>query len=127
MSVDLKSSTYIDFNKESNKDDPELKVGDNARISKYKNIFRKRYVPNPSQEVFFIKKLKILWYGHILLVILKKNLLKYFTKKNYKEQIKKEFAVEKVMKRKGDKVYVKWEGYDNSLTRGIHKKHNINE
>ena len=43
-------------------------------------------------------------------------------KKNYKEQLKKEFVVEKVMKRKGDKLYVKWKGYDNSLTSGIHKK-----
>ena len=39
-------NTYIDFNKESNKEDPKFKVGDHVRISKYQNIFSKGYVPN---------------------------------------------------------------------------------
>ena len=33
--VDAKSSTYIDFNEESNKEDLEVKVGDHVKISKY--------------------------------------------------------------------------------------------
>ena len=37
--VDLKSSTYIDFNKENNMEDPKINVGDHVKISKYKNIF----------------------------------------------------------------------------------------
>ena len=41
--VDVKSSSNIDFNKESNKEDPKFKVGDHVRISKYKNIFAKSY------------------------------------------------------------------------------------
>ena len=45
-SVDVKSSICIDFNKENNKEGPKLKVGDHARILKYKNIFAKGYVPN---------------------------------------------------------------------------------
>ena len=40
----------------------------------------------------------------------------------------KEFRVEKVIKRKSDKLYVKWKGYDNSFNRRIDKKtHDINE
>ena len=39
--VDVKSSTYTDFNKENNKEGPKLKVGNHVRISKYKNIFAK--------------------------------------------------------------------------------------
>ena len=35
---------YIDFNKEDDKEDPKLKVGDHVRISKYKNVFVKGYV-----------------------------------------------------------------------------------
>ena len=46
MPVDVKSSTYIDSSKESNDKDPKFKVGDIVRISKYKNIFSKGYVPN---------------------------------------------------------------------------------
>ena len=56
--VDVKSSIYIDFNKESNKEGPKFKFGDYVRISKYKSIFAKCYVPNYSEEVFVIKKVK---------------------------------------------------------------------
>ena len=34
---------------------PKFKVGDNARISKHKNIFAKGYTPNWSEEVFVVK------------------------------------------------------------------------
>ena len=44
--VDVKPRIYIDFNKKNNKEGLKFKVGDNARISKYKNIFAKGYVPN---------------------------------------------------------------------------------
>ena len=41
----VKSSTYINFNKENSKEDPKFKIGDHVRISTYKNIFAKVYVP----------------------------------------------------------------------------------
>ena len=56
--VDIKSKTYIKFDKEKNYKEPKFKVGDYARISKYKNIFAKCYVPNWSKEVFVLKKVK---------------------------------------------------------------------
>ena len=56
--VDVKSSTYINFNKENNKEGPKFKSGDTVRISKYKNIFAKGYIPCWSEEVFVIKKVK---------------------------------------------------------------------
>ena len=37
------------------------------------------------------------------------------------------FRVEKVIKRKGDKLYVKWKGYDNFFNSWIDKKRHINE
>ena len=42
-SIDVKASTYIGFEAESNDKDPKFKVGDCIRISKYKNIFAKGY------------------------------------------------------------------------------------
>ena len=48
----------IDTSKEINNKDPKFKVGDHVRISKYKNIFAKGYMPNWSEEVFVIKKVK---------------------------------------------------------------------
>ena len=51
----VKSSTCIHSGKEINYQDPKFKISDNVRISKYKNIFAKGYVPNWSEEVFVIK------------------------------------------------------------------------
>ena len=56
-SVNVKDNTYIDFKKEINNKDPKFKVGDQVRISKYKNIFARGYMPNWSEEIFVIKKI----------------------------------------------------------------------
>ena len=56
--VDVKDNIYIDFKKEVNDKDPKFKVGDHVRISKYKNIFPKEYIPNWSEEVFVVGKIK---------------------------------------------------------------------
>ena len=53
-----KPSTYIESSKKINNKDPKFKIGDIVRISKYKNIFAKGYVPNWSEEAFVIKKVK---------------------------------------------------------------------
>ena len=45
---------YID---EHNEKDSRFKVGDRARISKFKNIFAKGYTPNFSQEIFIVNKI----------------------------------------------------------------------
>ena len=70
--VDVKSSTYIDSSKEINDKDPKFEIGDIFRISKLIYFFLQQgYTPNLSEEVFVIKKmLKILCYGHMLLMIL---------------------------------------------------------
>ena len=39
-----------------------------------------------------------------------------------KKKNQKEFRIEKVINRKGDKVYVKWKGYDSSFNSWIDKK-----
>ena len=51
--VDVKQSIYIDSDDD---EDPKFKIFDIIRISKYKNIFAKSYVPNWSEEFFVIKK-----------------------------------------------------------------------
>ena len=42
--VDARSSTYMGFNKENNKEDPKFRVGDRVKISKHKSIFGKYYI-----------------------------------------------------------------------------------
>ena len=39
--ADVKPKIYFDFDKGNNQEGPKLKVDDNVRISKYKNIFCK--------------------------------------------------------------------------------------
>ena len=57
---------YAKYNEIANKKDPKFKVGDNLRISKFKNIFAKGY----TQEKFLLLvKLKIQFLGLMLLVI----------------------------------------------------------
>ena len=56
--VDVKDNTYIHFEKKVNDKDPKFKIRDHVRISKYKNIFSKGYMPNWSEEVFIINKIK---------------------------------------------------------------------
>lgn len=62
--VDVKLSTYIEFQVENNDKDPKSKIGGHVRISKAKNIFAKGYTSKWSEEVFVIKKLKIQYHGH---------------------------------------------------------------
>ena len=122
--VDVKSNTYIDSSKEVNDEDHKFKIDDSVRISKYKNVFAKGYVPNWSEEVYVITKTKNTVPWTYVTSILKANKL---LKKYCKKQIKKGFRVEKVINRKDDKLYVKWKGYDSSFNSWIDKKDSLNE
>ena len=57
--------------------------------------------------------------GHMLLIIL---MVKKFYEKELQKTNQQEFRIEKVIKRKGNKLYVKWKGYDNSFNSWIDKK-----
>ena len=94
--VDVKTNTDINSSQEINDKDPKFKMGNIVRISKYKNIFAKGYVPNWSEEVFVNKTSKTLFRRHVLIVILKaKKLLERFTKKDCKKQIEKRLVLKK--------------------------------
>ena len=56
--IDVTGDTYAEYNENPYKKDPKLKVGDNVRITKYKNIFAKGYTPNWSEVVFVTNKIK---------------------------------------------------------------------
>ena len=45
-----------------------------------------------------------------------------FYEKELQKTNQKEFRIEKVLKRKGDKLYVKWKGYNNLFNSWIDKK-----
>ena len=111
------------IDKETNDKDPKFKVGDRVRISKYKNIFAKGYTPNWSEEVFVIKKVKnaVPWTS-VVNDLNGEEIMGRFYEKELQKANQEEFRIEKVIKRKGDKMYVKWKGYDNSFNSWIDKK-----
>ena len=118
--VDVKDNTYIDFKKEVNDKDPKFKVGDHVRISKYKNIFAKGYSPNWSEEILLLVKLKI--WTYVINDLGGEEIIGTFYEKELQKTNQKEFRIKKVIKGKGDKLYVKWKGYDNAFNSWIDKK-----
>ena len=120
---DIKDNTYIGFKKEVNDKNPKFKVGDHVRIAKYKNIFAKGYMPNWSEEIFIIKKIKntVPW-TYVLNDLSGEEIIGTFYENELQKTNQKECRKEKVLKKKGDKLYVKWKGYDNSFNSWIDKK-----
>ena len=121
--VDVKGNTYIDFVKAVDNKDPKFKVGDHVRISKYKNIFAKGFAPNWSEGVFVIKKVKntVPW-TYVISDLNGEEVIGTFYEKELQKTNQQEFRIEKVIKRKGDKLYLKWKGYDSSFNSWINKK-----
>ena len=129
--IDVKDNTYIDSielhsEKEVNNKDPKLKVSDYIRISKYRNIFAKGYMPNWSEEVFVINKIKttVPW-AYIINDLNGEKIIGTFYEKKLQKTNQKEFRMEKVLKKKGGKLYVKWKSYDNSFNSWIDKKDSV--
>ena len=121
--IDFKDNTCIDFEIRDNDKDPKLKIGDQVRISKHKNIFAKGYMPNWSEEIFIISKIKntVPW-TYVINDLNGEEIIGTFYEKELQKTNQKKFRIEKVLKKKGDKLYVKWKGCDNSFNSWIDKK-----
>ena len=119
---DVKDNTYINTDKEINNKDPKFKVGDHVRISKYKNIFAKGHMPNWSEEIFVIKKVKntVPW-TYVINDLNGEEIIGTFYEKELQKTSQEEFRIEKLIKRKGNKIYVKWKGCNNSFNSWIDK------
>ena len=88
--IDVKDNTYINVGKEDNDEDPKFQVSNHVRISKYKNIFAKGYIPNWFEEIFVIKRIKNTVPCTCVINDLNgEDLLEHFMNKNCKRQIKK--------------------------------------
>ena len=120
--IDVTDDSFVEYNEESNKKDPKFKVGDHVRISKYKNIFAKGYAPNWSEEVFVVSKIKntVPW-TYVINDLNGEEITGSFYEKELQKTNQKKFRIEKVLKRKGEKVYVKFKGYDNHFNSWINK------
>ena len=115
--VFVKDNNFTEYNEEFNKRDPKFNINDHARISRYNNIFAKGYAPNWSEENFIVKKKKKQYPG-----LNGEKIVGSFYEKELQKTNQKEFRTEKVTGRKGNKLYVKWQGYDHSFNSWIDKK-----
>jgi hypothetical protein len=89
-----------------------FQIGDVVRISKFKSIFEKGYTPNWSTELFKIVKIQITnpvtykledMHGRPI----EGGFYEYELQKTHNPDI---YLIEKVLRRKGQKLYVKWLG-----------------
>ena len=121
--VDVKSNKYINSSKEIDGKDHKFKVRDDVTISKYKNIFAKGYVPNWSEENFVIKKVKnTVPRTYVISDVISEEIVGTFYRRELQKMNQKEFRVEKIIKRKDDKLYLTWKGYNSSFNSWIDKK-----
>lgn len=101
----------------------KFKVGDYVRISKYKGVFEKGYTPNWSTEIFKISKVQNTTpVTYILTDSRSQPILGSF----YVEELQKTknphlYLVEKVLRKKGNKVLVKWLGLSSSENSWVSK------
>ncbi|XP_011060772.1 PREDICTED: uncharacterized protein LOC105149798 [Acromyrmex echinatior] len=94
----------------------KFKVGDSVRVSKYKTVFEKGYTPNWTTEVFTIVKVqRINPVTYLLENYRGKSVAGEFYEHEFHRTTHPDvYLVEKVLRRKGDKVHVKWLGFDGS-------------
>ena len=85
-------------------------------------IFAKGHTKNWS-EVFAVSKIKgtVQW-TYLISDLNGGKIDGSFYEKELQKTNQNEYRIEKVIKRKGDKLYVKWKGYDNSFNSWIDKK-----
>ena len=69
-----------------------------------------------------LKILKILFHGHAVSYLNEEKITGTFYGKELQKTTQEEFRIEKVIKKKGDKLYVKWKGYDSSFNNWTDKK-----
>lgn len=100
-----------------------LREGEYVRISKYKHVFEKGYTPNWTTEIFRIRNVRNTFPTTYLLEDLKGTPIQGGF---YAEEIKKTlfphtYLVEKILRRKGDRVLVRWLGFSKSEDSWVHK------
>ena len=92
-------------------------------MSKCKNIFAKGYTPNWSEKVFVISKIKnTLLCKNDISDLNGKEIARTFNEKELQKKNQGKFRIEKINKRKGNKLHVRWKVYDNSFNSWTDKK-----
>lgn len=102
---------------------PKFKVNDKVRISKSKALFAKGYTPNWSNELFKIVKVqRTKPTTYLLKDYLDQPVLgAFYEQELQKTKVDEIYLVEKILKRRGDQLFVKFLGFDNKHNAWINK------
>lgn len=114
---------YKTRNKAKKRKKNRFKVGDRVRVSRYKHVFEKGYVPNWTTEIFTIAAVKPTTPVTYHLEDYQKNpiLGGFYEEELQKTKFPDTYLVEKVLKRRGNRIFVKWLGFDSSHNSWINK------
>lgn len=106
---------------------PKFTVDDTVRISKVKGTFDKGYLGNWSQELFKIFSVKPTTPVTYILEDLSGSPIKgsFYEHEMRKATVTNVFFIEKILKRKGNKVLVRWKGFSKDFDSWIDLKRNI--
>ena len=112
--IDVTPNSYAEYNGDSNKKILNLKLVIMLRFQNRKNIFAKGITPNWWEGVFVVSKIKntVPW-TYVISDLNGEAITESFYEKELPKTNQEKFRIEKLLKRKGDKIYVKWKGYDN--------------
>lgn len=101
----------------------KFKIGDRVRISKFKKVFAKSYLPSWTNEIFTVHSIKPTVPRTYILRDDEGNVLVggFYEQEISKTKYGNIFLVEKILKRRGNKLFVKWLGYDGSHNSWIDK------
>lgn len=102
----------------------KFKIGDHVRITRYKKHFEKGYETNWSPEIFKIIKISNKFPVTYLIQDYQKHpiLGRFYEQELQKVSDPNAYLIESVIRKKGDKIFVKWLGFDNSHNSWINKK-----
>lgn len=92
---------------------PKFKVGDSVRISKHKHLFEKGYTPNWTTEIFKIIAIKKTNPVTYIIKDYRDNVIQgsFYEQELLKAKHTDVYLVQKILRRKRGKVFVKWLGF----------------
>ena len=95
--IDVTDDSYAECNEDFTKKYPKFKVADHV-ISKYENIFAKRYTPNWSEEAFVVSKIKntVPW-TYVVSDLNGEEITDSFYEKELQKISQEKFGIEKVL------------------------------
>jgi len=101
----------------------KFKVGDKVRISVYKGVFTKGYLPNWSTEIFTIIKVNKTTPSTFILQDYTDRPIAggFYTEELRKTKLPEDYLVEKVIRTKGRRVLVRWLGFTDEHNSWINK------